>query len=57
MQMQEKEFVSQESVSYTNVCSGSFSEKEVVGLFLELDSVIWVPWAVAEDPPLVGRGW
>lgn len=53
--MQEKVFVFQGSVSYSNVCSWSFSE-ETVRLFLELDSVSWVPWAVAEDLCLVGRG-
>lgn len=38
------------------ISSWSFSEKEEMGLFVELISVSWVPWAVTEDHPPVGRG-
>lgn len=43
-------------MSHISIGSWSFSEKEKVGLFAKLISVIWVPWAVAEHHPPVRRG-
>lgn len=49
-------FVFKGCVSHMSIGSWSFSEKEKVGLFVKLISVSWVPWAVTEDHPPVGKG-